>query len=266
MFNLDYWFIFPLALLGAIVANATGAGGGVVFVPAFHLLGIGGESIIATSFAIQCFGMTAGMFAWRRLALQSQSSSVALDREIWQDYQGMVKRLALPTIIGVLIGQYAVALDSAAQVKTLFKGFSFIFGLAILGTTIYLVRNTKELKAITVSITMHAVLALTSFVGGVITAWLSIGVGELVAVMLILLRFPVRFAIGVAVSISAISVWVGVQYYLWIETNIDYEVLAFAAPAAVIGGSVARRVVSYFSPVQLKVFIASWILISAVAM
>ncbi|MBX2849776.1 MAG: TSUP family transporter, partial [Acidiferrobacterales bacterium] len=70
MLDFSYWYFFILALFGAIVANATGAGGGVVFVPAFSILGIADQSIIATSFAIQCFGMTAGMIAWRGFAKQ----------------------------------------------------------------------------------------------------------------------------------------------------------------------------------------------------
>jgi uncharacterized membrane protein YfcA len=266
LLNLDYWFIFPLALLGAIVANATGAGGGVVFVPAFHMLGMGEESIIATSFAIQCFGMTAGMLAWRRLANERHSSNDLLEAETWLSYQSMINRLALPAIAGVLVGQYLISLESAEHVRLLFKYFSIVFGLMILGTTVYLTRLPDKLKPMDLNNGTNAALALVCLIGGVITAWLSIGVGELVAVTLILMRFPVRYAIGVAVSISAISVWIGVQFYLWVHPTINFEVLLFAAPAALIGGSVAKRVVSYFSPVQLKVFIASWILISAIAM
>lgn len=266
MFNIDYWFIFPLALLGAIVANATGAGGGVVFVPAFHMLGMGDDSIIATSFAIQCFGMTAGMFAWRRLAIQRQSSNDLVEAETWQSYQSVIKRLAVPAVVGVLVGQYVITLESAEHVRLLFKSFSILFGLMILATTVYLVRSPEQLKPMELNQVAYISLAMVSLIGGVITAWLSIGVGELVAVMLIMMRFPVRYAIGVAVSISAVSVWVGVQFYLWSQPTINFQVLLFAAPAALIGGSVAKRVVSYFSPVQLKVFIASWILISAVAM
>ena len=266
MFNLDYWFIFPLALLGAIVANATGAGGGVVFVPAFHMLGISADSIIATSFAIQCFGMTAGMLAWRRLAMERQVSVDELERVTWLSYPSMIRRLALPAIVGVLIGQFIITLESAEQVRLLFKSFSIVFGISILLTTLYLVRLPGVLSPLNLTNPIKFFLAFVSLIGGTITAWLSIGVGELVAVMLILMRFPVRYAIGVAVSISAISVWVGVQYYVWFESTISYQVLIFAAPAALIGGSIAKRVVSYFTPVQLKVFIATWILISAVVM
>jgi len=267
LINLDYWFIFPLALLGAIVANATGAGGGVVFVPAFHFLGIEQSSIFATSFAIQCFGMTAGMLAWWRLSKQKVASENIVERELWSCYSHLIWRLALPSIVGVLVGQYLVKPGSADQVTSMFKLFSFAFGLAILATTYLIWRDRRrQVTAVTLSTTFYFVGTITAFVGGVITAWLSVGVGELVAVLLILMRFPVRLAIGVAVSVSAISVWFGVQYYIWVEPVINFDVLVFAAPAALIGGTVAKRVVSLFTPIQLKVFIATWILISAVAM
>lgn len=270
MIDLSYWPFFLLAILGAIVANATGAGGGVVFVPAFNMLNMSGESIIATSFAIQCFGMTAGTLAWRnharaQLMAANRSEDAALQK-IWQQYWRLTMIFAGPAIIGVLCGQYLLALESAATVKLVFKAFSALFGMAILVTTVYVVR-TKQLHKPPLDFAAMQWLAISvAWVGGLVTAWLSIGVGELVAVMLILMRFPVRFAIGVAVSVSAMCVWFGVQKYVWFQPTIDFNVLAFAGPAAIIGGTVAKRVVAYFSPVQVKVLIALWILISAVAM
>ena len=104
------------------------------------------------------------------------------------------------------------------------------------------------------------------FTGGAITAWLSIGVGEMVAILLILLRFPVTLSVGVAVTISALAVWVGVQKYLWFDQIIDVNILVFAAPAALLGGTLARRVAILLTPFQLKVTIAVWVLFSAVSM
>ena len=60
----DYGGFVFLGLLGAIFANATGAGGGVVFIPFFNQLEFSSVTSIATSFAIQCCGMTAGAITW----------------------------------------------------------------------------------------------------------------------------------------------------------------------------------------------------------
>ncbi len=272
MIDLSYWPFFFLAILGAVVANATGAGGGVVFVPAFTMLSLDAHSIIATSFAIQCFGMSAGTLAWHKHAVQ-QTAPLLLQEEsptvphIWSSYWRTIVLFGLPAVVGVLMGQYLLAPESAEAVKRLFKAFSLAFGLVILVTTYWLVkRDALKRDPIPINGLIFGMAIAVAWIGGLITAWLSIGVGELIAVMLILLRFPVRFAIGVAVSVSAICVWFGVQQYLWFQQTIDFNVLMFAGPAALIGGTIAKTVVARFSAVQVKVFIAIWILISAVAM
>mgnify|MGYP001800979368 CR=1 FL=1 len=73
------WFFFPVGIMGAIIANATGTGGGVVFVPIFTALQDGTipipdavlqiatlkpEESVAVSFTIQCFGMSVGALTW----------------------------------------------------------------------------------------------------------------------------------------------------------------------------------------------------------
>lgn len=268
MIDFNYAPFFLLALLGAIVANSTGAGGGIVFVPAFKMLGVDQAGIVATSFAIQCFGMTAGTLAWYRFSrLQNIDTEPA-----WLDYFKLIKSFAVPTVVGVIVGQFLLTPDDPQQVVGLFKIFSALFGVAILVTSYQLYRNgvqalnAGEVQALTDSSIFKGACSAIAFIGGAITAWLSIGVGELVAVFLILLRFPVTLSVGVAVSLSALAVWIGIQKYLWLENLINLNILLFAAPAALIGGTLARRVATFFTPLQLKVLIAIWVLFSAVAM
>ena len=282
MIDFSYWPFFFLAMLGAVVANATGAGGGIVFVPAFNMLNLSGQQIIGTSFAIQCFGMTAGALAWYRYAKQQRQQATTNPpeepnpaKEPWQQYGQLVFLFVVPSVVGVLLGQYVLPLDSLDTVKQVFKVFSAIFGVAILLTTVYLNRASHcQQTALAFTSGLRVTAMAVSLIGGLITAWLSIGVRELVAVMLILMRYPVRLAVGVAVTVSAISVWFGVQLYLWApadlslhtHTTINIHILVFAAPAAVIGGTVAKHILALFSPTQVKVFIAAWILLSAALM
>jgi len=254
-----------LALVGAVVANSTGAGGGVVFVPAFSLLGLTEESIIATSFAIQCFGMTAGTIAWRKHVVNQVACPNS--HPVWQEYWNYVFIFGLPSLLGVVLGQYVFESFSVDEVRLLFKLFSIAFGLSILATTWFLIKNpSSDTQPILTSVCVKSVYAVIGLVGGIVTAFLSIGVGELVAVTLILMRVPVKMAVGVAVSVSAMSVWVGVQKYIWIAPTVSVQILIFAAPAAVIGGTLAKKLANAFSPIKLKLFIAIWILISALAM
>lgn len=261
--DFSYAPIFLLAIIGALVANSTGAGGGIVFVPAFKLLGVDQESIIATSFAIQCFGMTAGSIAWWRFSKQPHHSQ----HVSWSSYGATIRVFIVPSVLGVLSGQTLFNLESVEEVIQTFKFFSFLFGLAILLTTYYIVRfQLSDIHSIKLQAGYRILAYVVGYVGGIITAWLSVGVGEMVAVLLILLRYPVRMAVGVAVTISAVSVWVGVQKYIWLDPAIEYRILVFAAPAAIIGGTLAKEIAKWLSPVQLKVFIAVWVLISSVLM
>ena len=202
MVDFNYAPFFLLALLGAIVANATGAGGGIVFVPAFKLLGIEQSAIIATSFAIQCFGMTAGSLAWYRF---SRVQSTVLE-PAWAQYGSLIAVFAAPTVLGVIIGQWLFQPDDPQQTINVFKAFSAMFGIAILATSYRLAKNgysalsAEAVQGLLASYVFKVAAALIGLIGGAITAWLSIGVGEIIAIFLILLRFPVALSVGVAVS------------------------------------------------------------------
>lgn len=108
-------------------------------------------------------------------------------------------------------------------------------------------------------------MSIIAFLVGIITAWLSVGVGELVAVYLILRGFNVTSAIASAVILSAFTVWSAVIYHLMVSQAIYWNVLLFAGAGAIVGGIVAKRVVLYFSVVKLKIFFATWILIMGIA-
>ena len=68
---IHYFFI---GIFAAVVANSTGAGGGIVFIPAFMKLGMSATESLATSIAIQCFGMTSGALAWISFKNKGHSS------------------------------------------------------------------------------------------------------------------------------------------------------------------------------------------------
>ena len=70
----EFGLFSGLGVIGAIFANATGAGGGVVFVPFFNYLSFSPQSVVATSFAIQCCGMTAGALTWAHYYKKQHSS------------------------------------------------------------------------------------------------------------------------------------------------------------------------------------------------
>lgn len=99
-----------------------------------------------------------------------------------------------------------------------------------------------------------------------LTAWLSVGVGEIIAVVMILLGFNALQSVAVAVCVSAVTVWAGISYHVFVDANIRWDILVFAGPAALVGGVLARYLANFLGPLRLKLFMAFWILMVAVFM
>jgi uncharacterized membrane protein YfcA len=253
-------FIF-LGLLGAIFANATGAGGGVVFVPFFNQMDFSVATSVATSFAIQCCGMTAGAITWW-IFYQQQKIKRLPEFAQWQP----LVRILMLTIPSSVLGLWTVQINPQLfaqfsdpnSLHTSFGIFSIGLAVTIFATVFLLGNGNFNTKLHTYDYIFLPVIAL---VGGGITAWLSIGVGELVAVYLIMRRYNVTLAIAAAVILSALTVWGGVIFHLAITKAIYWPVVLFAGAGAVVGGILAKQLVLYFSAKNLKLFFAGWIFI-----
>ncbi|MFT6284708.1 MAG: putative membrane protein YfcA [Arenicella sp.] len=250
-----------LGLLGAIFANATGAGGGVVFVPFFNQLEFSVATSVSTSFAIQCCGMTAGALTWWAFYKQLKASNQP-ESEYWQP----LGKALLLTVPASVLGLWMVQLNPQffshfSDPTSLHKGFGvFSIGLALaIFATVFLLSNQNFNTQL--SLIDYIALPTIALVGGGITAWLSIGVGELVAVYLIMRRFNVTFAIAAAVILSALTVWAGIIFHILITQAIYWPVVMFAGAGAIVGGILAKQLVLYFSAKNLKLFFAGWIFI-----
>ncbi len=292
--SFQYGHYFLIGLVAAIIANTTGAGGGIVFFPAFILMGVRPEQALATSFAIQCFGMSGGALAWRyRLSTQSAQDFNA------REFFHLLFLSSSFCLLTLWMTQYFFP-NPPFSVHGLFSIFSIFVGLALF-VRIYGVKkrtskllqyahtsmeNAHTLNLLPRSVTRDfhghcqevetygsplvlltrrwrvALVIMTSIVGGVITAWLSIGVGELLGVLLIALGYSVSFSIALAVTVSALTVLAATPYYLFVNQWIHIDILIFAAPAAAIGGSTAAWLATKLEPQTLKTFVAGWIVLS----
>ncbi|MFT4745978.1 MAG: putative membrane protein YfcA [Congregibacter sp.] len=271
--NLVFWQTLPinliseyggftfLGLLGAIFANATGAGGGVVFVPFFNQMDFTVATSVATSFAIQCCGMTAGAITWWGF-YQQQKAKREPESTQWLPLVKILLITVPPSILGLFMvqinPQFFAHFSDPTSLHTGFGVFSIGLALAIFATVFLLNSENFNKKLYMYD---YIALPIIALVGGGITAWLSIGVGELVAVYLIMRRFNVTLAIAAAVILSAMTVWGGVIFHLVITKAIYWPVVLFAGAGAIVGGILAKQLVLYFSAKNLKLFFAGWIFI-----
>lgn len=248
----EYGLFSFLGVIGAIFANSTGAGGGVIFIPMFAQLNFTEQQSVATSFAIQCFGMTAGAITWSH-----HYHSQKRDLRLWQGYKRIITVTSISAIVG-LTGILSFQVPSPASLHTSFSWFSLLLGVFII-LTVYFIKPHRERSQI--YLLDYIALISIGFFGGALTAWLSVGVGELLVIYLILRRFDINMAVAAAVVVSAISVWVAIGQ---VHQNVYWQVLVFAGPAAVLGGVFAKTLVTHMSATRLKLFFSLWLLITGV--
>lgn len=251
--------LFAVGAAGATIANASGVGGGVVFVPVFDyinttgLIALSATQIIATSFFIQCFGMTTGSLTWlNKMRHSSQPSTGIAAAEFWRIIW-VVLACCIPAL---LITQYGLKF-MPASVLFWFKSLSIALGCALL-VSVWRDDKLRAPKTVLHSIDLP-VLAVLGAIGGFATALFSVGVGELVALYLFIRNYPLVTCAATAVIITAFTVVIGIFYHL-LKTDIPWLLLAFAAPGAVTGGYIARGFAYFLGTHRLKMLASLWII------
>jgi uncharacterized membrane protein YfcA len=255
----SFGHFFLLGLGGAIVANSTGAGGGIVFIPAFSTLGLSPSQALSTSIMIQCFGMSAGTISWY-ISFRGRAY-------IYRRYRKFLLKMgltaALFSIAGALSSQLLYRDHITFSMLSIFSGLSILFGLTLLVSNLYSGRYSYPKTGITLS--DYLLVAPICFIGGIITSVISIGVGEILLILLFLRRYPLHVSIFAAVFVSAATVIACAPYQVLVERSVVWEIVAFAAPAAIIGGVLGRYFALYLGANRIKMFCAIWILATGVA-
>ncbi|MFZ1743253.1 MAG: sulfite exporter TauE/SafE family protein [Pontixanthobacter sp.] len=260
-------FLPVVGALGAIIANTSGTGGGVVFVPVFNALREHGVmaldplQVVGASMMIQSFGMTMGALRWTdRLLHQPAIAPNALEANVRiTDYAlvaGAVLALSLPTMLAV----QRLAPFDGPTVLLGYKGFSILLGLALITATWTV--NLKRPERWRLERFDLAVLLLLAIPGGAITALFSVGIGELVALYLFMRHYPVLLCTGAACVISSVSVIAGSIWHVQHGT-IQWEVVLLAGPGAALGGFLARPIALWLGARKLKTLDGAWIVLSA---
>ncbi|MBB5717896.1 putative membrane protein YfcA [Stakelama sediminis] len=256
------WFLPCIGLLGATIANTSGTGGGVVFIPVFNILRemqvmtLDRTQVVAASFLIQCFGMSIGALRWASgLHAQPAEAREATLADFWR-VVAIVLMCALPV---ELTTQWMTRFNPH-DVLLAFKGFSILLGLAVIVTT-WTVNRHRPANA-HVHPVDFIVLALIGLTGGFVTALFSVGVGELVALYLFIRHYPVVLCAGTAVVISSLSCIAGALFHI-LHGNVVWEVVVLAVPGALVGGWFARPVALWLGAKRLKTLDGCWIVASS---
>ena len=233
------WVFIPVGFCGAVLGNISAVGGGIVFIPVIvFIFKLDPVTALKIALASQSWGMTSGAIGWL------QKKVVPL-------------RALKLTVPGLLIGSTISSLvihPNPLLVKLLFGPVSILLGIL----TIVLSRRAVKSAAI-MEIPAKATipLFLISLVGGLITGWVAIGEGELVAALLMLFyRVNVAACIGLGVvllSINSIFLTVIHQFFL---NGIPWHIAAFTGLGCVFGARLAPYLSRRANPFVLKTIFA----------
>lgn len=247
---------FLMGVVAATIANSTGAGGGIVFLPIFIGLGFSPIESLSTSIAIQCFGMSSGSLAW--IAYHERERRVLPEQ--WRNFYLMLSVAILSSCVGIQLTLKLLP-DPYLDIELVFSVFSLFVGAYILQRAL---RNRSESIGRSNALGAQEMLglAMVGFIGGVVTSWISVGVGELLLIYLIAIGVRLNVAVAVAVCVSAVSVLSAIPHFM-AERVVSLHVLVFAAPGALIGGFVARYIATWLGAHKLKVAASCWIILSS---
>lgn len=239
-----YWFAFPdplglaasnwpliiVGVLGAFIGNATAIGGGIVFIPVLMLAyKVDPVSALKLAFVTQAVGMTSGASGWLR------RGEVPLSLLKW----------TVPALIaGTGISTFLIH-PQPMLVKGLFGPIAFIAGLLVL--------ITLDRKGGRVELPANALIPVMfiSFVGGLITGWVAIGEGEIIAAFCMLAYgLNANRAIGLGVVLLSINSLLLAVIHSFYFGGVPWELAVFTMLGALWGG-------------RLGPFLAQWISIRA---
>lgn len=227
------WPLLFVGVAGAMIGNATAVGGGLVFIPvvmfAFHLSPVESLKLALVS---QAFGMTSGAIGWLR--------------------RGAVPLNALPVAVPALMVGGAISTllihPRPLLVKGLFGPVSILVGLL----TLYMLERHPGQR----DVPNRALpgLAVVALVGGVLTGWVAIGEGEVVAAFL-MLRYglePER-GIGLGATLLAFnSIFLG-GLHAFVVGGVPWEMAAFTMLGCAWGGRLGPFLAQWVSAHRLKI-------------
>ncbi len=264
--TLQYWYMFPVSLVVATVAMASGVEGATFFAPIFILgLGLPPEIAIGTGLITEVFGFASGLYAYARKKLIDYRLGATLLLVTiplalvgtWAS--GRVEPDILKVILGV--GLFAVAISflrapDHTEVRLLDTKIKEDFSEKNAETC--LVTATGEEIRYTVCNKSEGMLI--SGVGGLFIGLISTGLGEMNSYFLLQrCRVPSRVSVATSVLVVAVTALVAAGGHLiqFVQSGsetmqIVSNLVIFTVPGVVIGGQMGSLVSSRISQKVLE--------------
>ncbi len=234
----EKWPLIFVGIGGAIIGNLTAIGGGLVFIPftmfVYHLDPV---SSLKLAFVSQSSGMTSGAFGW----LGRREVPLKL---LWWTVPSL--------IIGTLISTF-VFHPSAMLVKSMFGPVAILTGMLTL-ITMNRIGTTDNLP-----IRAKIPVFIMSMLGGLITGWVAIGEGEIIAAFcMIAYGLNANKAIGLGVVLLSINSILLACLHAFYFGGVPWEFAVFTMLGCMWGGRLGPYIAQFMPTKGIKRFFA-WI-------
>lgn len=262
----EYWFMFPISILIATIAMASGVEGATFFTPLFILaLRLPPEIAIGTGLITEVFGFASGLFAYARkrlidyklgFALLVASIPMAL-LGTW--IAGYVSADILKVILGIGLLTIAISfLRAPGQKKTerLDQEIQKEYG----GEKAERSLITKEGEEIRYTVCNRTEGHFLAGLGGLFIGMISTGQGELNGYFLLQrCRVPSRVAVASSVFVVAVTALVASSghFIKFVQTGGEtlstvLSLVIFTVPGVIIGGQLGSQVSTRISQHALE--------------
>lgn len=236
--NLQYWYIFPIAICVATLCNASGFSGSVLFQPFFNfILQVPIAQSVATGIATETIGMSSGALRYWRMG--NKIDIKAVKKVFPCVYAGIASGIFLFVFLPQLWLRLAVGCS-------IFSIATYQLYLAYLGK--FGVNDIADLNILS-----SPVSRIKSFLAGVSSASTGTGVAEIHQPMFEHdANLTTKKANASAILIEALGNWFITLLNIKLG-NINYEILIFSASGVLIGGQIGPLISSHFSDRILKI-------------
>ncbi len=240
---LEFWFMFPVAVLFASIAMAAGIGGAILFSPfLIVVLGFSPVEAIAAGLVIEMFGFTSGVVGyWRKRQID------------FSVVKALVKFTLPATIVGVIISYFVspIILQIVLILLLLFLVWKF------LGKKEY---DTSGVRGEKINLECTSAAGFGAGLMGMVSS----GLGEIDEyIFLDKLKLPPRIASGTSVVLVAMSAAIGViTHAAYLILNNELATIAqvagvviFAVPGVIIGAQLGVYSVQNISASKMRLFL-----------
>ncbi len=262
----EYWFMFPVSIVIATIAMASGVEGATFFTPLFILaLGLPPEIAIGTGLITEVFGFSSGLYAYARRRLI--------------DYR-LSRKLLMVTIPMALLGTWLGGIIAPEFLKTILG-----MGLFVIATSFLRTPEPAEVAELDRQITATVVPAadntclitrngekiyyrvcnqleggIISGIGALFIGMISTGLGEMNGYFLLQrCKVPSRVAVATSVFVvaaTALTASLGhfVRFLEMGGSTLDtvLSLTVFTVPGVILGGQIGPRIANRISQHTLE--------------